>query len=278
MHEASVSRSRCPTCRRGCGWARIPDWTGYEYTHAQGQQAHHPQPAVRHHGTHRPTPAPCSIVKSGKWWTRVGLANMNTARAHAGQQGRRRFIYRVDYSKRRIPGLRPSPGCTASCRQLCRRRQLPGRQRPGRRRRANPILVETAALLTPARTPWPSTCWNLTPTSCAATGRCSARSSYGQQKKAGHRQQRRRAARRALVGAVGPPRRYKITPRFETVLRAGPTPVQQEKRRRPCWATASDDDINGIGRGYVLAEDGSYTYRQGRQRAPAATAGRCRWA
>jgi hypothetical protein len=64
---------------------------------------------------------------------------------------------------------------------------------------------------------------------------------------------------------------YKVTPRFEGMLRADY--VNNKKNGGGLLGYSYDDGINGIGRGWLA--DGSFAKGEGTW---AATAGRCRWA
>jgi hypothetical protein len=102
VHEASVSIPLSDLQTR-LWLGQIPDWTGYEYT----------LPAANKLITHNllfDTMAPTAYtgaaidITRGKWWSRVGIANLNTARNAPGNK-QPVFIYRVDYSKGEFSGF-----------------------------------------------------------------------------------------------------------------------------------------------------------------------------
>jgi hypothetical protein len=101
IHEASVSLPLTDLQTRL--WAgQIPDWTGYEITLPSGNLL------ITHNllfDFMAPTAYTGAVVdwKTGKWWTRIGLANVNTARNTSGNSTPS-LIYRVDYSKGEFDG------------------------------------------------------------------------------------------------------------------------------------------------------------------------------
>ena len=102
VHEASVSIPLTDLKTRL--WVgQIPDWTGYELTLPAGNKL------ITHNllfDTMAPTNYTGAVIDhtSGKWWTRVGLANVNTARNSSGNNSPA-LIYRVDYSKGEYEGF-----------------------------------------------------------------------------------------------------------------------------------------------------------------------------
>ena len=102
IHEASVSIPLTDLQTRL--WVgQIPDWTGYEITLPAGNKL------ITHNllfDTMAPTDYTGAVIDctSGKWWTRAGLANVNTARNGSGNKSPA-LIYRVDYSKGEFDGF-----------------------------------------------------------------------------------------------------------------------------------------------------------------------------
>jgi hypothetical protein len=102
VHEASVSIPLTDLQTR-LWLGLIPDWTGYEYTLPKDNK-------LITHNLLFDTMAPLSYTgaaldhTSGKWWTRIGLANVNTARNTSGNKTPA-LIYRVDYSKGEYSGF-----------------------------------------------------------------------------------------------------------------------------------------------------------------------------
>ena len=101
LHEASVSLPLGDLQTR-LWLGQIPDWTGYEITLPAGNKL------ITHNllfDTMAPTAYTGAVLdlKDGKWWVRVGLANMNSARYTSGNN-QPALIYRVDYSKGEFSG------------------------------------------------------------------------------------------------------------------------------------------------------------------------------
>ncbi len=102
IHEASVSIPLTDLQTR-LWLGQIPDWTGYEITLPAGNK-------LITHNLLFDFMAPTSYtgavldLTSGKWWSRVGLANFNTARQTPGNNSPV-VIYRVDYSKGEFSGF-----------------------------------------------------------------------------------------------------------------------------------------------------------------------------
>jgi Protein of unknown function (DUF3138) len=102
VHEASVSIPLTSLQTR-LWLGQIPDWTGYELTLPAGNKL------ITHNllfDFMAPTAYTGAVLdmKSGKWWTRVGLANVNTVRESSGNKAPS-LIYRVDYSKGEFDGF-----------------------------------------------------------------------------------------------------------------------------------------------------------------------------
>ena len=102
VHEASVSIPLSDLQTR-LWLGQIPDWTGYELTLPAGNKL------ITHNllfDTMAPTAYTGAVldVTRGKWWTRVGIANMNSARNAPGNK-QPVFIYRVDYSRGEFQGF-----------------------------------------------------------------------------------------------------------------------------------------------------------------------------
>jgi hypothetical protein len=102
VHEASVSVPLGDLQTR-LWMGQIPDWTGYELTLPAGNK-------LITHNLLFDFMAPTSYtgamldVKDGKWWTRAGIANFNTARNQPGNSSPV-IVYRVDYSKGEFSGF-----------------------------------------------------------------------------------------------------------------------------------------------------------------------------
>jgi hypothetical protein len=102
IHEASVSIPLTDSNTR-LWLGQIPDWTGYEITLPAGNKL------ITHNllfDFMAPTAYTGAVIDitSGKWWSRVGLANFNSARTPAGEK-QPVLIYRVDYSKGEFEGF-----------------------------------------------------------------------------------------------------------------------------------------------------------------------------
>ena len=102
VHEASVSIPLGDLQTR-LWLGQIPDWTGYELTLPAGNKL------ITHNllfDFMAPTAYTGAVmdVKSGKWWLRGGLANVNAARNAAGTKGQV-LIYRGDYAKGEFSGF-----------------------------------------------------------------------------------------------------------------------------------------------------------------------------
>lgn len=216
IHEASVSIPLTDLQTRL--WVgQIPDWTGYEITLPAGNKL------ITHNllfDTMAPTAYTGAVLdmKSGKWWTRIGLANYNSARSAEGTKAPV-LIYRVDYSKGEFDGF----GFTG-----LHGKAPNGADPEGKTSGLN--LLEFDAFFTRGDL-------NLF-----------GQISYGAQKRAAiYRDDGvlRDAKWLGLSGTVG----YKLTPRLEGVLRADY--VKNDKNGGGLLGYVEDDPINGIGRGYT---------------------------
>lgn len=102
VHEATVSIPLTDLQTR-LWLGQIPDWTGYEYTLPKDNK-------LITHNLLFDTMAPLSYtgaaldITRGKWWSRIGLANVNTARNSSGNKAPA-LVYRVDYSKGEYSGF-----------------------------------------------------------------------------------------------------------------------------------------------------------------------------
>lgn len=226
VHEASVSIPLTDLATRL--WVgQIPDWTGYELTLPAGNKL------ITHNllfDFMAPTAYTGAVLdmKSGKWWTRVGLANMNTAREPEGTKSPV-LIYRVDYSKGEFDGF----GFT------------------GLHGKAANLAADDASL-------FPDDAGKKTAINLLEFDAYFIRGdvslfgqvSYGEQKKAAiyHEDGTLRDARWwGLSGTAA----YKFTPRLEGVVRADY--INNKKNGGGLLGYTADDGINGIGRGYLDA-------------------------
>jgi hypothetical protein len=246
VHEASVSLPLTDLQTRL--WVgQIPDWTGYEYTLPWDNK-------LITHNLLFDTMAPTAYTGAaleltrGKWWSRIGLANVNTARNPAGHKSPA-LVYRVDYSKGEFEGF----GFTGLHGRLANfaadgtwQRDTGTLDGDG-----NPVFEETgfdgAGKATMAHL--------LEFDAYFVRGDWSVfgQVSYGQQKKSAIFNSDgvlRDARWWGLSTTVG----YKITPRLESVLRADY--VSNKRNGGGLLGYSFDDGLNGIGRG--LAEDGSF--------------------
>ena len=246
VHEASVSVPLTDLQTRL--WVgQIPDWTGYEYTMPWDNK-------LITHNLLFDTMAPTAYtgaaleITRGKWWSRIGLANVNTARNPAGHKSPA-LVYRVDYSKGEFEGF----GFTGLHGRLAnfaadgtwmRDTGMPDAD-------GNPVFEETgfdgAGKATMAHL--------LEFDAYFVRGDWSVfgQVSYGQQKGAAifnSDGQLRDARWWGLSTTVG----YKITPRLESVLRADY--VRNARNGGGLLGYSYDDGLNGIGRG--LLDDGSF--------------------
>lgn len=245
VHEASVSIPLTDLQTRL--WAgQIPDWTGYEITLPAGNK-------LITHNLLFDTMAPTSYtgavldLTSGKWWTRVGLANVNTARNSSGNNGPA-LIYRVDYSKGEYEGFGFS-GLHGKVANFAA---------------DGTYAVDTGAIDANgdpvfADTPFSSAGKNTMANLFAVDGyfvrgdwSLYGQVSYGQQERAAIFNSDgvlRDARWWGLSGTVA----YKLTPRLEGVVRADY--VSNERNGGGLFGYSFDDPVNGIGR--ARQSDGS---------------------
>jgi len=244
VHEASVSIPLTDLQTRL--WAgQIPDWTGYELTLPAGNKL------ITHNllfDFMAPTNYTGAVLDltSGKWWTRVGLANVNSTRNTSGNNTPA-LIYRVDYSKGEFDGFGfsgvhgkvanfaadgtyndPTGATDADGNPL----QL-GFASAGKNTMAN--LLEFDAYFVRGD-------WSLY-----------GQVSYGEQKDAAIFNSDgvlRDARWWGLSGTAA----YKVTPRLEGVFRADY--VSNETNGGGLFGYSFDDPVNGIGRGVL--SDGSF--------------------
>jgi len=236
VHEASVSIPLGDLQTR-LWLGQIPDWTGYEYTLPKDNKL------ITHNllfDTMAPTAYTGAVLdlKSGKWWTRIGLANTNTARATPSNKTPA-LIYRVDYAKGEYDGFGFTGlhGKAANFAADGSWTDADGVSQTfaeaGRDTRVD--LLEFDAYF--VRGDW------------SVFGQVS----YGQQAKAAifnSDGQLRDARWWGLSGTAA----YKFTPRLEGVLRADY--VANPRNGGGLLGYSFDDGINGIGRG--LLSDGSF--------------------
>ena len=246
IHEASVSIPLTDLQTRL--WVgQIPDWTGYEMTLPKDNK-------LITHNLLFDTMAPTAYtgaaldIKRGKWWTRVGVANVNTVRRDAGHKSPA-LIYRVDYSKGEFEGF----GFTGLHGKLHNwaadgsfmrdTGQVDGD--------GNPVFEETA--FDAAGRDTLSHMLEFDAYFVRGDWSLYGQVSYGQQKGAAifNSDGVLRDARWWGLSATAA---YKFTPRFEGVLRADY--ISNKRNGGGLLGYSFDDPINGIGRG-VLA-DGSF--------------------
>ncbi len=240
VHEASVSVPLGDLQTR-LWLGQIPDWTGYELTLPAGNKL------ITHNllfDFMAPTAYTGAVLdmKRGKWWTRVGLANFNTARETPGNK-EPVLIYRVDYAKGEYDGFGFS----------------------GLHGKAYNDAAASGTYLTDPLDP-------TTETGFDGAGRNTTihliefdayyirgdwslfgQVSYGQQSRAAifnSDGQLRNAKWWGLSATAA----YKITPRLEGTVRADY--IDNKKNGGGLLGYSFDDGINGIGRG--LLADGSY--------------------
>jgi hypothetical protein len=241
IHEASVSIPLTDLQTRL--WiGQIPDWTGYEITLPAGNKL------ITHNllfDFMAPTAYTGAVMdlKSGKWWTRVGLANFNTPRNTDGNKAPV-LIYRVDYAKGEFDGWGltglhgKAPNFAADGSWVDSNGDTQTFASAGRNTAIN--LLEADAYFTRG--------------DVSLFGQVS----YGQQKGTAIFNSDgvlRDARWWGLSGTAA----YKFTPRLEGVFRADY--VNDTKNGGGLLGYSFDDAINGIGRG-VLA-DGSFAKGDG---------------
>lgn len=236
VHEASVSVPLGDLQTRL--WVgQIPDWTGYEYTLPKDNKL------ITHNllfDTMAPTAYTGAVLdlKRGKWWTRVGLANVNTVRRAPGHK-QPAFIYRVDYSKGEFEGFGFTGlhGKAYNYAADATWTDADGNEQSfadaGRDTRMN--LLEVDAYFVRGD-------WSLF-----------GQLSYGRQVKAAIYNSDG-VLRDAVWYGASATAAYKLTPRLETVLRADH--VWNRKNGGGLLGYSFDDGNNGIGRGVL--PDGSF--------------------
>jgi hypothetical protein len=239
VHEASVSIPLTDLQTRL--WAgQIPDWTGYELTLPAGNKL------ITHNLLFDFT-APTAYtgvvmdVTRGKWWSRFGLANINSARNPSGQK-QPAVVYRVDYSRGEFNGFGFTGvhGRTANfaadgqyLADPTDPTSLTGFDSAGKATSTH--LLEFDAYF--IRGDW------------SVFGQIS----HGRQRKAAIFNSDgvlRDASWTGVSGLVG----YKITPRLEAVVRADV--LRNARNGGGLFGYAFDDGANGIGRGFNA--DGSF--------------------
>ncbi len=244
VHEASVSIPLGDLQTR-LWLGQIPDWTGYEITLPAGNKL------ITHNllfDTMAPTAYTGAVmdITSGKWWSRVGLANFNSARGTPGNKAPV-LIYRVDYSKGEFDGFGFSglhgkaPNFAADGTYADPSGALDAD--------GNPVQLgfdsagqHTAIHLLEADAYFIRGDWSLY-----------GQVSYGQQKRAAifnSDGQLRDARWWGLSATAG----YMVTPRLEALVRADY--VNNKRNGGGLLGFSYDDGINGIGRG--LLSDGSF--------------------
>ena len=217
---------------------QIPDWTGYEITLPAGNKL------ITHNllfDTMAPTAYTGAVldITSGKWWSRIGIANVNTARTGTGIKSPA-LIYRVDYSKGEFSGFGFS-GLHGKLANFAADGQwdsdgdgIPDAvfAEAGQPKRAN--LLEFDAYFVRG--------------DLSLYGQVS----WGQQEKSAifnSDGQLRDAEWVGLSTTVA----YKATPRLEYVLRGDI--VRNRKNGGGLLGYSFDDDVNGIGRGFLANGD-----------------------
>jgi hypothetical protein len=246
VHEASVSIPLGDLQTR-LWMGQIPDWTGYELTLPAGNKL------ITHNllfDFMAPTNYTGAVmdVKSGKWWTRAGVANFNTARNQPGNSSPV-VIYRVDYSKGEFSGFgfsglhgkTPNFAADGSWQRDTGAVDANG----------DPIFEET--FFSSAGKNTMTHLFELDAYFIRGDWSLFGQASYGQQKGAAIFTSDG-TLRNARWWGLSAMMAYKFTPRFEGLLRADY--MNNAKNGGGLLGYSFDDGINGIGRG-VLA-DGSY--------------------
>lgn len=251
VHEASVSIPLTDLQTR-LWLGQIPDWTGYEITLPAGNKL------ITHNllfDTMAPTAYTGAVLdmKSGKWWSRIGLANFNAARSTPGNKAPV-LIYRVDYSKGEFDGFGFSglhgkaPNFAADGTYAVDTGMVDGN--------GDPIFEDTpfaeagkhtAIHLLEFDAYYIRGDWSLF-----------GQLSWGQQKKSAIFNSDGQL-RDASWWGVSATAAYKLTPRTEAVLRADF--VNNKKNGGGLLGYSTDDPVNGIGRG--LLADMSFAKGEG---------------
>lgn len=239
VHEASVSLPLSDLQTR-LWLGQIPDWTGYEITLPAGNKLITHNLLFDFTAPTNYTGAVLDITR-GKWWSRVGLANFNSARQTPGNNTPA-LIYRVDYSKGEFSGFGFS-GVHGKIPNFA----------------ADGVYNDPA---TGDETPFPSagksTMANLFEVDAFFTrGDWSlfGQVSVGQQKDAAIFNSDG-VLRNAKWWGLSSTAAYKLTPRLEGVLRADF--ISNKTNGGGLLGYSGDDKINGIGRGLVPNGDGEY--------------------
>jgi hypothetical protein len=242
VHEASVSVPLADLQTRL--WAgQIPDWSGYEATLPEGNKL------VTHNllfDFTLPTAYTGAVLdlKRGKWWTRAGLANVNSTRTPVGDTSPA-LVYRVDYAKGEFTGF-GFAGVYGKTPNFAADQTDPVTGLPlfpgdiGRRTMTN--LFEVDAYFVRG--------------DLSLFGQVG----WGRQQKAaifnadGVLRDAEWAGASGLLG-------WKFTPRFEGVLRADY--LHNTKNGGGLLGYSFDDAVNGIGRGWVDDGTGSFVPAKG---------------
>lgn len=247
VHEASVSIPLSDLQTR-LWLGQIPDWTGYEITLPAGNKL------ITHNllfDFMAPTAYTGAVldVTSGKWWTRIGLANVNTARTGSGNKAPA-LIYRVDYSKGEFDGF----GFTGLHGKLAN--FAADGTYPVDTGTVDPITGDPIFVDTPFAEAGKSTMANLLEFDAyyiRGDWSLYGQVSWGQQKKAAIFNSDG-VLRDAQWWGLSTTVAYKFTPRLEGVLRADY--IDNKKNGGGLLGYTADDGVNGIGRG--LLADGSF--------------------
>ena len=259
VHEASVSIPLSDLQTR-LWLGQIPDWTGYEITLPAGNKL------ITHNLLFDFT-APTSYtgavldVTRGKWWSRVGLANFNSARQSPGNNTPV-LVYRVDYSKGEFSGFGFS-GLHGKIPNFAADGTYVGDTGEVDPSTGDPIIGDV-----PFATAGKNTMAHLFEVDAyfiRGDWSLYGQVSFGQQKGAAIYNSDGQLRDSRWWGVSGTAA-YKLTPRLEGVLRADY--IANKKNGGGLLGYSFDDDINGIGRG--LDADGNY--------AKGASIGSNRWA
>jgi hypothetical protein len=242
VHEASVS---IPLGDRETRlWlGQVPDWSSYEATlPAANKLITHNLPF----DTMSPTAYTGALLdlRRGKWWTRIGLANLNAARHPVGTR-QPVLVYRVDYARREFAGI-GFAGVHGQAANPADDAGYPDPANPGARlpfadpaRPTELHLLELDAFLVRG---------DLSLSGQVNIGRHEAAAIH-------HDDGVLRTARWAgLSGLLA----YKFTPRLEGVVRADL--VRNRRNGGGLLGHGFDDPVNGIGRGRVDDGRGTGTF------------------